>query len=144
MVYMPYADPERQREFQREWVAARRKEWFDKNGLCVDCGSSEALQLDHVDRHHKVDHKVWSWAKERREAELAKCVVRCTPCHQEKSRIESLRGEELSHTKLTEAIVLIIRSRWNDGEKQTVLASEFGVTRHAVYKIVHRRSWKHI
>src|SRR5664280_3914716 len=33
---MPYKDPEKQRQYQREWKAARRVEWF-KGKVCVDC-----------------------------------------------------------------------------------------------------------
>ena len=73
---MPYKDPEKQREYQRQWMADRRAEWFSGKS-CVDCGSTEALELDHVDPSIKIDHKVWSWSLERREAELAKCEARC-------------------------------------------------------------------
>jgi 5-methylcytosine-specific restriction endonuclease McrA len=82
---VPYADPEKQKEYQREWIARRREEWFDENGPCAQCGSDEALQIDHIDREKKVDHRVWSWSKERREAELAKCQVLCGECHGKKS-----------------------------------------------------------
>jgi hypothetical protein len=77
---MPYADPAQQREYMRVWVARRRAAWFaDK--VCAWCGSDEQLELDHVDRSQKVDHRLWSWSQERREAELAKCQVLCHPCH---------------------------------------------------------------
>jgi hypothetical protein len=80
---MPYRDPERRREYQREWCAKRRAEWFaDK--ACVDCGTSENLELDHVDPNVKVSHRIWSWSTERRDAELARCVVRCEPCHRDR------------------------------------------------------------
>jgi hypothetical protein len=78
---MPMHTKEEQRRYQREWIARRRREWFDENGPCVDCGSQENLELDHVDPTIKVDHKVWSWTKIRREIELAKCMVRCESCH---------------------------------------------------------------
>ncbi len=72
------------RQYQRKWMTARRAEWFaDK--FCVDCGSKEKLELDHVDRKLKVTHNVWSWAKIRREEELAKCVTRCKICHAKRS-----------------------------------------------------------
>lgn len=81
---MAYKDPEKQREYQRAyqraWQAARRAEWF-AGRACVDCGSTTDLELDHVDCRTKVHHAVWSWRRERREAELAKCVARCHDCH---------------------------------------------------------------
>lgn len=81
---MPYADPERQRRYQREWVAKRRRIWLTKNGPCVRCGSAKNLQVDHIDRLQKVDHKVWSWSAKKRESELAKCQVLCSDCHVKK------------------------------------------------------------
>lgn len=81
---MPYKDPEKQREYARKWIAARRAEWLaDK--FCVVCGSTEELEVDHIDRATKVDHKVWSWSSARREAELAKCQVLCKSCHLKKT-----------------------------------------------------------
>ncbi|APD17116.1 HNH endonuclease [Mycobacterium phage Lukilu] len=81
---MPYKDPEAQRQYQREWVARRRTEYFAGKS-CVECGATEDLRLDHIDPTQKVDHKIWSWSAARREAELTKCQVLCEPCHQEKT-----------------------------------------------------------
>lgn len=81
---MPYKDPNKQREYQRDWRAKRRAEWLAGKS-CVDCGSIERLEIDHVDPTRKVSHKLWSWTQARREAELAKCVVRCAECHRERS-----------------------------------------------------------
>lgn len=68
------------RRYQREWVARRRAEFFaDK--VCVACGSSEDLELHHRDPAEKESHSIWSWSAERRDAELAKCEVRCAACH---------------------------------------------------------------
>lgn len=80
---MPMATPEEQREYQRKWIARRRAEWL-VGKACVDCGSSENLTIDHRDPTQKIHHRVWSWRLERREAELAKCDVRCDPCHRER------------------------------------------------------------
>ena len=83
---MPYKDPERQREYQNNWLRKRWRDWLAANGPCVDCGSWEDLEVDHVNPAIKISHRIWSWARERREAELAKCVARCKPCHKDKSR----------------------------------------------------------
>lgn len=88
---MPYKNLEQQREYQRNWMAQRRKEWFDLNGPCADCGTQDNLELDHVDREGKISHKVWSWSKVRMEEELAKCVARCEKCHQIKTNQELSR-----------------------------------------------------
>ena len=78
---MPNTDPEKRRAYSREWVARRRREYLaDKS--CVFCGSTEKLEVDHIDAEQKVSHNVWSWAAARRAAELAKCRVLCHRCHQ--------------------------------------------------------------
>lgn len=84
---MPCKDKAAQSAYQAAWLKKRRAEWFaDKK--CVDCGSSENLELDHVDPTQKVTHRVWGWSRVRREIELAKCVARCHGCHQAKTNDE--------------------------------------------------------
>lgn len=82
---MPYSNPEDRKAWLREAWAKRRAEWIAEHGPCIDCGSHDQPEVDHVDRTTKVSHRVWTWSKERRDAELAKCVVRCRPCHLAKS-----------------------------------------------------------
>jgi len=78
---MAYKDKNKQREYVRQWMANRRKEWFINNGPCIKCGSYNNLCIHHQDPTTKISHKIWSWAKERREKELKKCVVLCEYCH---------------------------------------------------------------
>ena len=141
---MPYADPAVQREYQRKWIARQREEWFSLNGQCVDCGSSESLQIDHVDNTQKVSHRIWSWSRKRREEELAKCVPRCYPCHQKKSATECHRGESASWSKLNNEKVREIRARAALGESKMGLGREYGVDRHTIYSIINPVTWKHI
>ena len=69
-----------------------RAEWFAANGPCIDCESWDNLEVDHIDpatKHpmlHRRSDRVWHWGVVRRSAELAKCVVRCKPCHKAKTR----------------------------------------------------------
>ena len=86
---MSFHSIERHNEYHREYKAARRAEWFAGKS-CVECDSSEDLQADHIDPagkspHIKISHNVWSWSKEKREAELAKCQVLCESCHKKKT-----------------------------------------------------------
>lgn len=76
------------RNYQREWLRKRRDSWLKENGPCVECGSWEKLEVDHKDRTTKVTHAVWSWSKQRREEELAKCQVLCEDCHMKKTIAE--------------------------------------------------------
>lgn len=84
---MPYADPEAQRNYQREWVAERRRVWISANGPCAKCGSAERLEVDHVDPSTKLlePSGIWSLRSELREIELAKCQVLCRACHKAKT-----------------------------------------------------------
>lgn len=77
----------RLRDYQRRWIADRRAA-FLAGKSCVECGSVDALELDHVDKASKVDHRIWSWSDDRRSAELAKCRVVCKPCHVERHAAE--------------------------------------------------------
>lgn len=81
---MPYKNKEEQKKYQREWVAKRRKEFFDRQ-VCK-CGSKESLELHHKDPSQKVTNSIWSWSKAKREGELSKCEVLCRPCHLEETR----------------------------------------------------------
>lgn len=98
---MPYSNPEVMREYQRNWLAARRTTWIAENGPCAVCGTWSDLVVDHIDKTTKSVpvSKIWSWSAERRERELAKCQVLCVPCHDEKSRAEG-GGTALRHGTL--------------------------------------------
>jgi hypothetical protein len=139
---MPYADPAKQAEYQRAWMAKRRVAWIEASGPCVDCGSWENPEVDHVDASTKVEHRVWSWAAPRREAELAKCVVRCTDCHKQKSAGEKNNaGEDNPMAKLTEEGVRLIRS---SSRSLRDLADELGVDYSLVGQVRRGQIWKHI
>jgi len=81
---MPYKDKEQQREFQRKWIAKKRAKYFEGKS-CVNCGSKNNLELDHIDPYEKVSHRIWSWKEERFLEEVKKCQILCNPCHMEKS-----------------------------------------------------------
>jgi phage terminase large subunit GpA-like protein len=73
---------DKKREYDRQWVAKRRAEFFaDK--VCTNCGSTSRLELHHPDPSKKTGNAIWSWSKERREEEISKCVILCHSCHKE-------------------------------------------------------------
>ena len=62
----------------------------DLGGKCVKCGSSEDLEIDHIDRTKKKLNvaKVWSHNKEKYAAELRKCQLLCKECHRKKTLVD--------------------------------------------------------
>lgn len=90
--YMPYKDLEQQREYQRRWSAKRRRAFFEGK-TCAHCGTDGNLQLDHVDPSDKTCHKIWTWSKERRDQELAKCQALCSSCHTAKTLAQRRKTE---------------------------------------------------
>lgn len=55
------------------------------------------------------------------------------------------RGERSGHAKLTDSDVRDIRTRYLAGGISTrMLAHEFRVSKHTVYCIIHRITWKHL
>lgn len=87
---------EQKREYQRNWLSNRRKEWIDsQGGVCAECGSTENLEVDHKDKNTKT-HPVatlWSRSKHIRDAELKKCQVLCEDCHKVKSANEAAKKQ---------------------------------------------------
>ena len=89
---MAISDPQKRREYMRvyqpKWLAARRESWF-RGRACVNCGSKENLQVDHIDPKTKVSSNIWSWSRERLELELKKCQALCENCHHAKTGQEN-------------------------------------------------------
>jgi len=144
---MPHTDPERKRQYQRAWKAKRREEWINTNGPCVDCGTWEDLQVDHVNAADKATHRVFSWSAPRREAELAKCVVRCRPCHVAKTyRCGELPptcgpGERNGNARFSEADIRAIRA---SRLPVKALAAQYGTYTATISKIQKRQRWTHV
>jgi hypothetical protein len=102
------------------------------------------LELDHVDPALKVSHRVWSWARERREAELAKCQVLCHDCHVAKTaegNETAVRGERNANAILTSEQVLAIRAAVDGGATQASMAAVHGLSKQTVSEIINRKTW---
>jgi 5-methylcytosine-specific restriction endonuclease McrA len=140
---MGYKDPDQQRAYQRDWMTARRDQWISEHGPCAQCGSTDRLEVDHVDPGAKSMEPaaIWSLSAAKREAELAKCQVLCHDCHARKSATEAAFGEEHGLAKLTESEVRFIKSVTLSGAD---LARQLGVTRSTIWDIRHRRTWRHV
>lgn len=53
-------------------------------------------------------------------------------------------GSKHHNAKLTEAVVIEIRLRYEAGEKQKDIAAEFGVSRPTISEVCTRKLWSHI
>jgi hypothetical protein len=137
---MPFSDPARRLAYVREWEGRRRAAWF-AGKVCELCGSADDLELDHRDSATKVSHRIWTWATERREAELAKCRPLCRACHGAKTNTEIARGEQIGVSKLNEDKVRAIRSSAAPGRQ---LARIYGVDEKAIREVRRKRTWKHV
>ncbi len=115
--------------------------------MCIDCRSTENLQLDHVDPKTKVrkfDHAIWSRSWASIAVETAKCVVRCYDCHLVKSKTEKVQGTACGSAKLTEQDVLDIRILFRDGRSKRGLARQFGVDEKAIRCLLAGTTWGHV
>jgi 5-methylcytosine-specific restriction endonuclease McrA len=133
-------DRQKMHEAQRRWyqrvAKARRIAWLKSNGPCVKCGSCKNLEVDHRDPTTKVDHNLWTWREDRREAELAKCQVLCHECHREKSSAESSKlnkgkpntWQRILKPQDVREIRKLADEGWSNGE----LATYFGVGRTTI------------
>jgi hypothetical protein len=54
------------------------------------------------------------------------------------------KGERHPMAKLSPADVLAIRQRHAAGEGLELLGQSYGVTRHAIWRIVHGKTWRHL
>ena len=64
---------------------ASLKDWL--GGKCVECGSTDSLEFDHVDPTKKSFTISQRWSKPWMELikEVEKCQLLCKPCHKKKS-----------------------------------------------------------
>ena len=132
--------------YQRKWIKDRRDVWVHENGPCQQCGSSDRLEVDHIDPTTKSMQvrSIWSRRLDVREAELAKCQVLCFDCHLAKSKLDLRlvnQGAKNPSAKLSEIEAKYIL---DSNESVAVLADRFGVGKTTVYDIKRRRKWKHL
>lgn len=121
-------------------------------GRCAHCGSTHALEFDHIDPVAKlftIARKLAGVSDARLQEELAKCQLLCFDCHLVKTKSEGhgggKPGEGSNFAKLTECQVLEIRSKYVPRRyTMPMLAAEYGVTADAVKLVIARKTWKHI
>jgi 5-methylcytosine-specific restriction endonuclease McrA len=80
-------------DYRRTVRRRRRNEWIaSQGGCCAECGTTDYLQIDHVDPAAKSCEieQIWFRTAARRVEELAKCQVLCRTCHEAKTKAEQL------------------------------------------------------
>jgi hypothetical protein len=141
---MPISDPDARRKYQREWVARRKASWYaDKS--CAVCGSTDDLELDHVDPAQKVSHSIWSWSWERIAEETAKCQVLCVHHHDAKTlkNREYVRGEDVVISRLTESQVSTAKQMRRDGYLYREIGEFLDATKQVAWWVVNK-GWQHV
>jgi hypothetical protein len=138
---------EKKREYARKWMANRRSEYF-KDKKCVECGSTEHLELDHIDPETKENHAIWSWSEERRNKELKKCQVLCKKCHREKSNKENkirMTGiPNMACRKLNENQVIEIKKLKEEGYTVRKLAEIFKISHPNIVRLLNGEHYKNM
>jgi hypothetical protein len=76
-----YKDKEKQKEYGRNWNKNRRHK-FLSGKLCCICGSSDKIEIHHLDKSKKKTHRIWTYKEETILRELDKCIIICKKCHQ--------------------------------------------------------------
>ena len=137
---MPYKNKEKQKQYQREWVAKRKSDFF-LNKFCIKCGAKENLELDHIDPSKKLSHRIWSWSEQRRLDEIAKCQILCETCHGEKTKI----NRDGVTAKLSEEEVFEIFDLYKTQKYSfTELGKMYGVNRKTITLICYNVTWRHL
>ena len=124
---MPYKDKEKQRAYDKKWISNRRLEFF-RGKICKECGEDDIskLNLHHRNPESKESHKIWSWSKERREAEILKCDILCKKCHTElhakQRRKHGTRSRYIAGCICTEckAKMAECTKRWKDNKNKKI------------------------
>lgn len=83
-------DIENKNRYQRKWHKDRRNEILNElGGKCAQCGSTDELEIDHIDPTLKLfkPSKIVNMgiANPLRQAEIDKCQLLCNTCHKAKT-----------------------------------------------------------
>lgn len=95
-------------------------------GKCVNCGSIERLQFDHikrdrVDKQHTITIMINSTTWENVLVELKKCQLLCFPCHIQKSMAERGRTGIYNHGTANRYRILGCRCELCSGYHKTYM-----------------------
>lgn len=87
--YMSYTKQQRSEYSKRSREAAKNAFLMSRGNKCVKCGSSERLEIDHIDRTKREYCVSQHWQRPKILAiELPKCQLLCHTCHLKKTKTE--------------------------------------------------------
>lgn len=100
---MGYLKNETREEYNSRYNKLMKQRYYDRRakaiemlgGKCVDCGTTEQLEFDHVDENKKlfvVTQKLVSGAWDKLTEEINKCVLRCQSCHAYHTAFQKLKA----------------------------------------------------
>lgn len=80
------------KKYQLDRYHSRRNTAIQKlGGVCVKCGTSDKLELDHInpkDKSFSIS-KLWSCSERKFNKEVDKCQLLCETCHREKTLVDN-------------------------------------------------------
>lgn len=155
------SSPEHKKEYNRRYYVenrdnrvarierriARRRwllEGIKRRRGCIDCGTKEGkLDFDHRPGEIKLfePSRGIGTSMAKLKAEIAKCDVRCSSCH---NRRHAAAGEihTFQHSPLLSAErVEEIRYLHTTGSSYSQLATEFGIAKSTIGRIVRQETW---
>ena len=144
---------EKRRIYSKLHYRRRKKYCHEKlGGKCVVCGTTENLQIDHIDPFDKsIDiSKLINRKNKFLDVELKKCQLLCKHHHIQKNKVDGSTfknqpyGERVKQSKLTDEKVVMIRELSNDGISNTEIGKMFNVTKTTIRNAVTGKTWKHI
>lgn len=120
------------------YVSAHRLAWMAANGREIPPGLVVLHSCDNPPCVNPAHLSVGTQGENNADRDRKGRVCR------EKHRAATPKGEAHAHHKLTEAQVLEIRRRGEEGEGAYSIAPDFGVTRRAVDYILSGKTWRHL
>lgn len=101
-----------------------------KEYVCTDCGN-QAFD--------------WSYEHDTDPYDLDNYYPRCRSCHLKYDAANTVRGEQHGKATISEVAVLEARDLFASGEYNICSLSErYGVKYNAMYRLLHRITWRHI
>lgn len=97
--HMPYADPSVQKQYLHEYSKTYHQSRYATRiaemvkylgGKCVECGTINRLEFDHIDPSTKEFSITRKWNRKWSilEPELKKCQLLCYDCHKERTAMQ--------------------------------------------------------